>query len=173
MKRFIAIALVVVCLSGCTFFQNAYQFPNKYEAIDSIELLYYPGADDIEKPSMEFTLIRELNAEEISEFMERIYSLKTKRERLAILMDYGPYIARVNYENGDTEYFTSRLIDYVENGKEPYAVGFYYFVGDAFDELFLEYAGEFQREVQDKEPEGDGHENGSVVPSDEHKIDSK
>ena len=92
---------------------------------------------------MEFELIRFLDTDEISEFMEALYAMPTKRAKPTPNSDYGPYIARVTYENGDTEYYGSQHIEFVESGAKAYAVGYYYFVGDEFEHLFLTYAGEY------------------------------
>ena len=93
---------------------------------------------------MNFKLIRKLEQEEIHEFMERLYALKTKQAFGSPPCDYGPYIARANYVNGDSEYFGTRHIELVEEGTEAFAVGIYYFSGDSFEKLFLEYAGNLE-----------------------------
>lgn len=142
MRKCVALFLLVICLSGCVTTPRSYVYVNKDQPIESIELLYYPWAEDNDRTFNEFVFIRELETEEISEFMARIYTLETKRVGLGPpRSNYGRYIARVNYQNGDTEYFASRHIYFAESGKQPMAVGEYYFTGDAFEKLFLEYVG--------------------------------
>ena len=141
MKKLIIICMLLALLSGCSVKPNEYPFENRNESIASVELLYYPWIADERKPFMEFQLIRTLTVDEIPEFMDKIYSLETKRVRPTPPSNYGLYIARVCYENGDTEYFGTRHIEIVKAGKEAYAVGYYVFTGDAFEKLFLEYAG--------------------------------
>lgn len=138
----LAVCLSVALLCSCTQSSKTYPFPNRDEPIESVELLYYPFAIDVDNEEfMNFELIRKLEQEEISEFMERLYAVKTKQAIGSPPCDYGPYIARVTYENGDSEYFGTRHIEMVEAGTEAFAVGIYYFHGDAFEKLFLEYAG--------------------------------
>ena len=137
--------LLVVCLSflllGCNSAAEPYPFENRDEPITAIELLYYPWIENENEPFMEFVLIRELSIEEIPLFMEELYALPSSFVLGSPLRNYGLYIAKVSYENGDTEYFASRHNELVKAGEEPYAVGVYRFIGDSFDELFLEYAG--------------------------------
>jgi len=137
--------VLVICLSflllGCNSAAEPYLFENRGKSIDCIELLFYPWIEDENEPFMEFVLIRELSAEEIPVFMEELYALPSSFVYGSPLRNYGSYIARVSYENGDTEYFASRHIELVKAGEEPYAVGVYSFTGNSFDELFLEYAG--------------------------------
>ena len=140
MRKLIILSVLLVCLTACSIQPNSYPFENRNEPIKQIDLFYYPWIDDESKPFMEFQLIRTLESDEILEFMEAIYSLETKRARPTPPANYGPYIARVYYENGDIEHFASWHIEFVEAGEKAFAVGYYYFAGDAFDELFLEYA---------------------------------
>ena len=143
MKKLLVLA---ICLSflllACVPNREPYPFENRDEPIAGIELLYYPWIKNENEPFMEFVLIRELSAEEIPVFMEQLYALPSSFVHGSPLGNYGSYIARVSYENGDTEYFASRHIELVKAGEEPYAVGVYSFTGDSFDELFLEYTGD-------------------------------
>ena len=138
--------LLVICVSflmlGCNSNEKTYPFENRNEPITGIELLYYPWIDDETEPFIEFVLIRKLSDEEIPSFMEELYNLPSSFVIGSPLGNYGAYIARVSYENGDTEYFASRHNELVKAGEEPYAVGVYSFKGDSFDKLFLEYAGD-------------------------------
>ena len=70
--------------------------------------------------------------------------LQTKHISTAPHRGWGVYIARVTYQNGDVEYLGSGHIEFVKSGEKPIAQGIYYFPGDAFDKLFLEYAGDFK-----------------------------
>lgn len=141
MKKLICIILLLSVLTGCSVKPNSYPFEHRNEPITGVELLYYPWIDDETKPFMEFQVIRILESEEVPVFMDALYALETKRARPTPPGNYGQYIARVSYANGDTEYFGTRHIELVKAGEEAYAVGYYYFTGDAFDKLFLEYAG--------------------------------
>jgi len=160
MKRFLVIFLVLVTLSGCSRISDVYEFANRDVTIEKIELLYYPASIDFDAERNKFWFIRELEAEEIAVFMEQLYELPTKRARPTPLSDYGPYIARVSYINGDTEYFGSWHIELVEAGTNRFSVGVYYFPGDCFEELFFSYAGspeEFLNEIGiDAAPERNG-----------------
>lgn len=162
MKKNIAFLMVCACLfflCGCStigsmfeivFSDKIYPFPNKEKSIESIELLYYlhgenspPCGSGVNcEKYMQFELIRQLEEEEIPSFMEQLYALKTTRYVGDPPDNYGPYIAKVNYENGDTEYFGSRHFELVKEGAEPCAIGIYCFRGDVFEELFFEYAGD-------------------------------
>ena len=144
-KYILIISFVLFLLCYFLAEPRSYPFVNKNVPIKSIELLYYPWAIDMAETWMDFQQIRVLEQEEIPGFMNAIYGLQTKRAKPSPpLSNYGPYIARVTYKNGDVEYFGSRHIEFVENGQEAYAVGLYYFPGDTFEKLFLEYAGDWQ-----------------------------
>lgn len=142
MKKTLLIFLFALLLCGCSRMPQTYPFENKTEPIESIELLYYPWYADNTKPFMEFETIRALSDDEIPEFMDKVYALETKKASPTPPGNYGLYIARVNYENGDAEYYGTMHIEFVENGKDAYAVGYYYFTGNSFEELFMEYAGD-------------------------------
>ena len=79
MKRLIILCLLLGMLSGCSVKPNEYPFEHQNEPIESVDLLYYPWIVDDRKPFMEFQLIRTLAVEEISEFMDKLCSLETKR----------------------------------------------------------------------------------------------
>lgn len=145
MKKTTAIFLLLIVLSGCSVQPNSYPFEHRNEPITSVELLYYPWIEDETKPFMDFQLIRTLESEEVPVFMDALYALETKRARPTPPGNYGKYIARVSYENGDSEYFGTRHIEFVKSGEKAYAVGYYYFLGDAFEKLFLEYTGDLSQ----------------------------
>lgn len=142
MKRILSICLLILLLCGCSRMPKTYPFENKDETIESIELLYYPWYEDKSKTFMEFETIRTLSDAEILKFMNELYSLETKKATPTPPGNYGAYIARVNYENGDSEYFGTMHIEFAANGEKAFAVGYYYFPGEQFDELFFKYAGE-------------------------------
>ncbi|MBR2421767.1 MAG: hypothetical protein IKB09_05385 [Oscillospiraceae bacterium] len=143
----ILLAPVVLYLLICLVFAvvpqlDPYDFPYKDEPIESVELYYHPWADDHDNEEyLQFRFIRELEPEEVPVFMERLYELPTVSPVGSPPSNYGPYIAIVNYENGDAEYYGSWNIEVVEAGTQAWAVGGHCFFGDAFDELFLKYAG--------------------------------
>lgn len=139
MRKIIFLFVIAIVLSGCSVYPNSYPFENRNEPITCIELLYYPWADDESKPFKEFQLIRTLEDDEIPEFMDAIYALETKKVEPPC-SNYGPYIARVYYENGDIENFASWHIEFVKSGEKSLAQGIYRFTENTFDELFLEYA---------------------------------
>lgn len=139
MKRILSICLLILLLCGCSRMSQKYPFKNQGEAIESIELLYYPWYEDESKPFMEFETIRTLSNAEIPGFMNELYALETKKATPTPPGNYGAYIARVNYKNGDSEYFGTMHIEFVANGEKPFAVGYYYFPGNQFDELFFKY----------------------------------
>ena len=141
MKRLLLVAFALLILVGCSPRPTEYPFPNRNEPIESIELFYHPWYEDDTKPFLEFQLIRTLEDDEIPGFMEAVYALDTKSGLLTPPSNYGTYFARVNYENGDAEYLGTAHIEFVECGDQAWAVGYYYFPGDAFDKLFYEYAG--------------------------------
>ena len=120
---------------------DPYDFPYRGEPIESVELLYYPWADDNDNGEfMQFQTIRELGPNEIPAFMESIYALPTEAPLGDPPSGFGPYIAVVTYQNGDAEYYGSWNIEIVEAGTDVWAVGGHCFSGDAFEKLFLEYA---------------------------------
>ena len=143
-NRILSVCLAMLLLCGCSRMPKTYPFENKDQPIASVELLYYPWYEDESKPFMEFEIIRTLSEDEIPDFMNELYSLETKKATPTPPGNYGAYIARVNYENGDAEYFGTMHIEFVAYGEEPFAVGYYYFPGEEFDKLFFQYAGELK-----------------------------
>lgn len=135
-------AVLILILTGCQRVPETYEYVNQNIPILKIELIYHPWVIDDEQERLAFEKIRDLEPEEVSSFMNAVYELPTRRARPTPPSNYGLYIARVFYENGDVEYLGSSHVELVEKGTESYAVGYYYFPGDAFTELFLEYAGD-------------------------------
>ena len=144
MRRYIItsgiILLIIMLLCSCSRLPNTYPFENKDQEIKSIELLYNPYVNKDEY-STDFVLIRSLEENEFAPFMKDIYSLETDKCITPPVCDFGEYVVFVNYKNGDMEIFASWHIEFVESGNNPTGVGAYYFLGDAFDNLFVEYSG--------------------------------
>lgn len=135
------VIIIVVCFSAsCSVLPDTYQFENKGQEIEKIELLYNPQFQE-GYVGQKFKLIRELQPDEITIFMDSIYALETKKRTSPPYANFGPYIVCVTYQNGDEEYFASWHIEIVKKGAEPMWAGAYAFKGNSFDELFLEYAG--------------------------------
>lgn len=139
-KTALIMLLILSMFAGCSAYPEEYPFENKDEPIESIELIYHPYVKTLEGEDVLIS-VRFLNSNEIPVFMESVYSLQTKTARPTPPSGWGIYIARVTYENGDVEYLGSGHIEFVENGSEPFSIGRYYFPGDSFDKLFLQYAG--------------------------------
>ena len=116
-----------------------YTFPNKNEAVAKIELLYHPYPDGgANSDIMEH--ICTLEEEKATEFLTRLYDLDTNKCITPPARDYGFYIARVIYQNGDVEMFGSWHIEFIEKGDSPKGVGAYYFNEQEFEDLFFQYA---------------------------------
>ncbi|MBQ2749226.1 MAG: hypothetical protein IJF34_05530 [Clostridia bacterium] len=128
---------LVLPLSSCS---EPYPFPNRDELVDRIELLYYPRGHIVEAESMDFRLIRELDPLEYKTFINDICALPTDYAKGDPPCDYGPFVARVTYTNGDVEYLGSYHIEFVEKGELPVEFGFYYFKGYSFQTIFFQYA---------------------------------
>ena len=152
----IVLILVACSCLSCNRLPDTYQFKNRDRIIISVELMCNPNASD-GYTGQAFELIRKLEQHEIETFMTSLYALETKLGITPPVRGFGPNIVCVTYENGDMEYFASWHIEFVEKGKNPTGVGSYYFRGNCFDELFLEYSG---GQGQGQEGQGDG----SVVP---------
>ena len=139
----VCLFVFVLLLGTCYNLSKDYPFENKNELIESIELIYHPYSEKLEGED-ELISIRFLGSDEIPAFMKQVYTLETDRALPTPPTGWGVYIARVTYENGDVEYLGSLHIEFVESGKTPVSLGTYYFTGDSFEQLFLEYAGDFK-----------------------------
>lgn len=139
MKKIVLIALFIITLSigGCK--SREYTFPNKNQAVEKVELLYNPYTDS-NAGSRAMEVICTLESEEVGAFLECLYGLDTSRCTTPLPRNYGAYVARVVYQNGDVEMFGSRHIEFIQKGDSPKAVGAYFFSGEAFEQLFFEYA---------------------------------
>ena len=141
MKRIcLAIMLLLIFLPGCEQVPSTYQFPNRNEEIISIELLsnYVEKTEDGVK--YHFVVLQKLDKKEIPEFMDRVYQLETARF-YPPLRNYGKYIARITYANGDIELYGTSHIELVEAGSTMSALGIYYFPDNGMEQLILEFLG--------------------------------
>ena len=133
---------MVIIIFFNPFVSREYIFENRNEHIECVELLYYPYVYNTDAGWLAFQSLCILEAEEINPFMERLYAIPTKRVLISPSSDYGPYVIRVTYGNGDVEYFGKWHFELVKSGEKTLALGEYCFDGDAFETLFFEYAGE-------------------------------
>lgn len=92
-----------------------------------------------------FVLVKNLDTEEVSSFMQEVYELETSFSVSPPPRGYGEYIAKVTYANGDVEMLGTVHIEYIEYGAEPTGVGAYYFKGDTIEQLIMKYAGLLDR----------------------------
>ena len=136
-KTVMIVCAVFILLSGCA--SKEYTFPNKEQPIKEIELLYNPFAynSNIGGPMDSICILEDENVED---FMEALYNLKTYRCTTPPPTGYGFYVARVVYQNGDVEMFGSWHIEFIEKGDTPKLIGSYAFNTDEFEELFFQYA---------------------------------
>lgn len=141
MRKIVFILMLIPLLFGCRRIPETYQFANTELEIKQVELL---SNASVGYTGQEFTLVRALDEDEISDFMDALYKLETKKCTTPPPRNFGPHIVRVTYENGDMELFASWHIEFVENGKAITGVGAYYFSGDAFETLYSEYANKGQ-----------------------------
>lgn len=137
----ITISFLLICLLLCGCMSNEYSFKSDNVSIVSVELLYNPYAHEgyTGKP---FELICVLDQASAESFVDEIRALKTKKQHSPPPSNYGDYIAKVTYDDGDEEWFGSRHIEYVEYGSVQFGVGTYYFDRTAFTEIFLKYCEE-------------------------------
>lgn len=159
MKKLIVIILILLLLCGCKTMPDEYQFKNANDSIISVELLYNPYFNEgyHEDP---FELICILDDISAKEFMDQVITFETQKCITPPPGNYGFYVARVTYSDGDIELFGTRHIEYVESGDTPSAIGAYVFDGDEFEILINEY-------IEKYGSENLGQGNGSVVPTDE------
>lgn len=173
MKR--VLILIVACLftfqlCGCFLNSEEYVFPNQNESIESVELLFYPlafkqqsstrsvtnSADNItasqrqeeyENERLQFCLVRELEKDMIPCFMEQIYGLKMKEFFGDPPSDYGAYVVRIYYENGDVVYVGSWHLELVKAGDEPCGIGIHGVDKNQFEALFFSFAGLTEHQI--------------------------
>ena len=138
MKKLIVIILILLLLCGCKTMPDEYPFKNANDNIVSVELLYNPHANEGHH-DYPFELSCVLGESESVNFMNRVMQLETSKCLTPPPSNYGFYIARVTYDDGDVELFGTWHIEFVENGSEPWGVGSYSFDGDDFEILIKEY----------------------------------
>ena len=148
MKIVILLLVIISILCGCSPLPETYPFKDQNDSIESIELLYHPSPEG-DFTLADYVLVRELAFDEIDPFMDALHTIKTKKTTMSPVRDYGVYVVRVTYVDGEIEIFGNYHIEFVESGEYETGVGFYFFVGDKFKELFLEYAGELNHLIKE------------------------
>lgn len=148
MKRFLIFVVYALLLCGCSKLPDTYPFLNEDNTITSIALFYFHNPQE-GYVGQEFELIRELEIDEITPFMDGIRSIDTIKGLSPPPCGFGEYIAQVTYSDGSMELFGTWHMEYVKSGDEILGIGAYNFMGDAFEKLFLEYAGELSYLKQD------------------------
>lgn len=128
---------MILLLSSCS---KSYPFPNRNISVMEIELLYYPKGHISEAENMNFRLIRKLDPSEYNDFIKAVSSIPTGYAEENPLSDYGPFVARVTYHNGNVEYLGVRHIELVEKGDTPLGYSSHYFKGSSFPAIFFKYA---------------------------------
>lgn len=123
---------------------DTYDFPNRESKIESI-ILYRNHNEEVSNVTSSvdpqyFSVIRILKDDEFDGFMSEIMKLKTKGNGNPAKVGYGKYFAMVTYLNGNTEIFSSRIIEIIEKGCEPSGVGDYYFSDSGFMKVFTKYS---------------------------------
>lgn len=139
MKRLIAIILLLVLLTGCTRPDPTYSFPNKDIRITSIELLHNMNKNGIGIDENNMVLLRTLSEEEIVHFMDACYQLPTKRMGTPPATGYGEYVAKIIYENGDIEIYSTYNIELIPKGNKAVGCGSHYFPVNSFNDVFAQY----------------------------------
>lgn len=141
-KRSLVILAVILLLVIYMFNRapDAYPFPNAAEPVVSVELIHNqnqnPEGFGIEESNFEILCV--LDEEAARDFLERIQELPTGRGSQPF-WGYGPYFARVTYENGTVEIFGCSNLESIEKGNAPQGFGSYSFHHDAFMEVFADY----------------------------------
>lgn len=139
MKKTVIIVLLLVALSGCSGVEDTYSFPNRDMKIISIELLHNRNVNGIGIDESNMVLLKVLDEEEITEFMNACYQLPTKEMGTPPATGYGEYVAKIRYENGDVEIFSTYNIELIPNGCEAVGCGTHYFPVKSFNDVFAEY----------------------------------
>lgn len=143
-KKTVILCLIslLVLMSGCSrdeIMPSEYVFLHSLEEIDKVELLSNGNPGGYGKDESRFILITQLQEEEIVQFMDEVYALKTSFCISPPPRGYGAYIAKITYSNGDIEMLGTAHIEYIEFGSEPTGVGAYYFTDGALEKLILKY----------------------------------
>lgn len=140
MKKILLSVLALVLLMGCAARPSSYQYPNKDVAIVSVDLLLNENELHAGINESEMRLVRTLEPNEISPFMNDVYGIPTDIVGTPPPWGYGYYVVKVTYENGDIEFYGSLNIEFVSSGNSPTGIGDYYFTGDEFEKLYTQYA---------------------------------
>lgn len=118
---------------------SVYTFPNRDIAIEKIEMIHNNNRGGEGTDESKFVVLKELTEAETILFMSEVYKLETKYFGPPPLWGYGPYIAKVTYENGDIEMLGSTNIVFIKQGTDPMGCGDYYFVAPEFENLFKQF----------------------------------
>lgn len=141
MKKRSRIIPAVILLVVIYMFSRApgeYPFPNAAEPVVSVELIHNQNPEGFGIDEGNFEILCVLDEEAGQSFLEHIQELPTGRGSQPF-WGYGPYFARVTYENGAVEIFGCSNLELIEKGDEPYGFGSYSFRHDAFMEVFADY----------------------------------
>ena len=136
-RRFLLIAVILTFLIRI-YIRSEYRFPNDMESIVSVQIMQCSDTEPWDPSG--YWLLKELNTNEIPEFMEKIYSLETERGGTPPLWNYGEYMVSITYANGDMECLGTHCIAFVHSGEWQSGVGEYYFEDEeAFLKLIQQY----------------------------------
>ena len=139
MKKITIIILFLVTLFGCAGTDSTYSFPNRDMRIISIQLLHNRNVNGVGIDESNMVLLKELSEEEIPEFMNACYQLPTKIMGTPPSTGYGEYVAKILYENGDIEIFSTYNIELIPDGCKAVGCGTHYFPVKCFNDVFTEY----------------------------------
>ena len=136
-RRFLLIAVILTFLIRI-YIRSEYRFPNDMESIVSVQIMQRINQDSGDPT--EYSFVKELGTNEISIFMDAVYSLETERGGTPPRWSYGEYMVKITYENGDMEFLGTYCIELVRSGERQSGVGAYYFADEeAFFELIQQY----------------------------------
>ena len=135
----ILLSAILVVSSGCSKPEETYSFPNRNIQIISIELLHNRNTNGIGIDESNMVLVRTLSGNEIIEFMSACYELPTKRMGTPPCTGYGEYIAKIYYENGDIEIYSTYNIELIPKGNHAVGCGSHYFPVNCFNDVFAQY----------------------------------
>lgn len=136
-KRFLLIAVVLI-FAIRIYILREYRFPHDMESIVSVQIMQCSDAEPWDPSG--YWLLKELNANEIPEFMEKINSLETDSGATPPRYGYGEYVVKITYENGDMEFLGTHCIAFVRPGEWQSGVGEYFYADEeAFLKLIQQY----------------------------------
>lgn len=136
-RRFLLIAAILAFLIRI-YIRSEYRFPNDADTIVSVQIMQCSDTEPWDPSG--YWLLKELNTNEIPEFMEKIYSLETERGGTPPRWNYGEYMVKITYANGDMEFLGTHCIAFVRSGEWQSGVGEYYFADEeAFLNLIQQY----------------------------------